>query len=387
MIEISINKDEARADEEEKEDERVEDDAEDDGGVKDDDGDSFTTAASSLSSVNVCKICHCGEEDGEPKLITPCLCSGSLKFVHQDCLHRWIKSSDIKKCELCKFTFLMQSKVKPLSEWEKLDMSSLERRKLCCSITFHLVAITCVIWSLYVLIERTTHEIEEGDLQWPFWTKLIVVAIGFTGGLVFMYIQCKVYIQICRKWRAYNRTIVVQDLPQDIIQKQKKAIQEARKPGKEDSVWISSDSEGELNETSSLEGTTPRSDSSQSSASSSTDQANAETQTSIRGITLQSALWQTSRAASTTSNTSDISVATISRLLEQMEGGGEGAGLVTVPAVIFFTESDNNNRSKRTVPNSLTPHRAALAEPLLICSHSDHSQQNQQHQQHQEPPQ
>ena len=63
-------------------------------------------------------------------------------------------------------------------------MSSLERRKLCCSITFHLVAITCVIWSLYVLIERTTHEIEEGDLQWPFWTKLIVVAIGFTGGQI-----------------------------------------------------------------------------------------------------------------------------------------------------------------------------------------------------------
>lgn len=27
-------------------------------------------------------------QDGEPKLITPCLCSGSLKFVHQDCLHR-----------------------------------------------------------------------------------------------------------------------------------------------------------------------------------------------------------------------------------------------------------------------------------------------------------
>ena len=63
-----------------------------------------------------------------------------------------------------------------------------------------------------------------------------------------MYIQCKVYIQICRKWRAYNRTIVVQDLPQDIIEKQKKAILEARKPGKEETVWISSDSEAEINE-------------------------------------------------------------------------------------------------------------------------------------------
>ena len=31
--------------------------------------------------------------------------------------------------------------VKPLVQWEKLDMSSLERRKLCCSVTFHAVSI------------------------------------------------------------------------------------------------------------------------------------------------------------------------------------------------------------------------------------------------------
>ena len=90
-------------------------------------------------------------------------------------------------------------------------MTALERRKLFCSVTFHVVAITCVIWSLYVLIDRTYQEIRDGEpLQWPFWTKLIVVAIGFTGGLVFMYIQCKVYVHLCRKWKAYNRIIVVQ---------------------------------------------------------------------------------------------------------------------------------------------------------------------------------
>lgn len=101
--------------------------------------------------------------------------------------------------------------VKPFCQWEKLDMTALERRKLFCSVTFHVVAITCVIWSLYVLIDRTYQEIRDGEpLQWPFWTKLIVVAIGFTGGLVFMYIQCKVYVHLCRKWKAYNRIIVVQ---------------------------------------------------------------------------------------------------------------------------------------------------------------------------------
>lgn len=65
-----------------------------------------------------------------------------------------------------------------LLQWEKLEMSPVEQRKVLCSITFHVVAITCVVWSLYVLIERTAEEMRSGVLEWPFWTKLVVVAIG-----------------------------------------------------------------------------------------------------------------------------------------------------------------------------------------------------------------
>lgn len=60
-----------------------------------------------------CRICHCGGTDCEQPLIRPCLCSGTLMFVHQSCLQKWIKSSDIKKCELCKYEFHMEAKVKP----------------------------------------------------------------------------------------------------------------------------------------------------------------------------------------------------------------------------------------------------------------------------------
>lgn len=42
----------------------------------------------------------------------------------------------------------------------------------------------------------------------------MVVAIGFTGGLVFMYVQCKVYIQLWRRLKAYNRVIYVQNRPE-----------------------------------------------------------------------------------------------------------------------------------------------------------------------------
>jgi hypothetical protein len=90
-------------------------------------------------------------------------------------------------------------------------MTKVERRKIFCSVTFHIIAITCVVWSLYVLIDRTSEEVRNGVLEWPFWTKLIVVAIGFAGGIVFMYVQCRMYLQLCRRWRAYNRVIYVQD--------------------------------------------------------------------------------------------------------------------------------------------------------------------------------
>ncbi|XP_068259431.1 E3 ubiquitin-protein ligase MARCHF1 isoform X1 [Nyctibius grandis] len=166
--------------------------------------------------LELCRICHC-EGDDESPLITPCRCTGTLRFVHQACLHQWIKSSDTRCCELCKYDFIMETKLKPLRKWEKLQMTTSERRKIVCSVTFHVIAITCVVWSLYVLIDRTAEEIKQGNdngvLEWPFWTKLVVVAIGFTGGLVFMYVQCKVYVQLWRRLKAYNRVIFVQNCP------------------------------------------------------------------------------------------------------------------------------------------------------------------------------
>ncbi|XP_029908215.1 uncharacterized protein marchf1 isoform X2 [Myripristis murdjan] len=168
------------------------------------------------SELEVCRICHC-EGDDEYPLITPCRCTGSLRFVHQACLNQWIKSSDTRCCELCKFDFIMETQLKPLRKWEKLQMSKSERRKIFCSVLFHLIAIVCVLWSVYVLVKRTAEEIRlgrNGVLEWPFWTKLIVVAIGFTGGLIFMYIQCKVYLQLWRRLKAFNRIITVRNCPE-----------------------------------------------------------------------------------------------------------------------------------------------------------------------------
>lgn len=52
-------------------------------------------ANSSLNGSNntiMCRICHC-EEISEEFLITPCFCTGTLRYVHQSCLQQWLKST------------------------------------------------------------------------------------------------------------------------------------------------------------------------------------------------------------------------------------------------------------------------------------------------------
>ena len=67
---------------------------------------------------NLCRICYCDEKEVDSPLIQPCLCSGTMKFIHFCCLQKWIKSKvSIKtttsencisyslkqiECELCK---------------------------------------------------------------------------------------------------------------------------------------------------------------------------------------------------------------------------------------------------------------------------------------------
>ena len=86
----------------------------------------------------VCRICYNEEEDSEKDpLVQPCICDGSLKYIHLSCLRKWISthscikldSSDnctiylIKpvECELCKTKFpdfiKYQNKLYPLLDF------------------------------------------------------------------------------------------------------------------------------------------------------------------------------------------------------------------------------------------------------------------------------
>lgn len=48
---------------------------------------------------DVCRICR-NPGDADNPLRYPCACSGSIKFVHQDCLLQWINHSKARQCEV-----------------------------------------------------------------------------------------------------------------------------------------------------------------------------------------------------------------------------------------------------------------------------------------------
>ena len=68
-----------------------------------------------------CRICYMEEEDPENPLIQPCICSGSMKYIHLLCLKHWISTRSCEQidktehccvyiikeveCELCKTKF------------------------------------------------------------------------------------------------------------------------------------------------------------------------------------------------------------------------------------------------------------------------------------------
>ena len=68
-----------------------------------------------------CRICYCEEDNEDNPLVQPCMCCGSVKYIHLKCLKQWINTRNIvqiennnkckiylKKqvdCELCKMKF------------------------------------------------------------------------------------------------------------------------------------------------------------------------------------------------------------------------------------------------------------------------------------------
>mgnify|MGYP002475727197 FL=1 len=80
---------------------------------------SFPSPFEKVPPEQACKFCFCDENTENNPLISPCQCSGSMKFIHLFCLQEWLNSKKLTRnnensichywksvdCEICKRPF------------------------------------------------------------------------------------------------------------------------------------------------------------------------------------------------------------------------------------------------------------------------------------------
>jgi len=75
-----------------------------------------------LLAKHLCRICHdCGDSEEAGLLISPCLCDGSMRWVHQNCLDQWrVQKISLtgreSACELCGFRYRFELQHSSCSE-------------------------------------------------------------------------------------------------------------------------------------------------------------------------------------------------------------------------------------------------------------------------------
>lgn len=53
---------------------------------------------------DICRVCR-SEGLADRPLFHPCICTGSIKWIHQECLVQWMRYSRKEYCELCGYRF------------------------------------------------------------------------------------------------------------------------------------------------------------------------------------------------------------------------------------------------------------------------------------------
>ncbi|KAK6104512.1 RING-variant domain family protein [Brugia pahangi] len=99
-----------------------------------------------------CRICHSFGSSEDP-LISPCRCTGSLKYVHISCLLHWLTicAHKLKRpaiCELCLYKYRLRN----IIDWQNLRLPSISRYDLRYLIVFIIAATLMFLTSITSLI-------------------------------------------------------------------------------------------------------------------------------------------------------------------------------------------------------------------------------------------
>lgn len=152
----------------------------------------FSESDSAEVESDVCRICHSNDE--MEILISPCLCTGSVKFVHHSCLMSWLQRVVMSKCELCLYPLAVKRKRKPFSKWRLPEDKPFP-----------------ILWLLTFVVAMTLNVAsiaKDGSQRCVSNPCIIFYVVGSAGallGLAFFYRWLRKTVRYISKWIALNQ--------------------------------------------------------------------------------------------------------------------------------------------------------------------------------------
>lgn len=152
-----------------------------------------------------CKICYEVENKEKGKLIKPCICSGSMKFIHEDCLKKWIEGKEnykeINVCEICKSEYKIKLDTKTVLSSSKVKKYLC--KLLCCIIGLSSILVSVCI-SLYFIVGNFT-SMSKNQMN-IFINSIVGVCVAVVG--LVTIIKCVVYSRKLYDVQLINWTVL-----------------------------------------------------------------------------------------------------------------------------------------------------------------------------------
>jgi len=165
--------------------------------------------SSSTSSMPICRICQLPSIEPTNPLISPCRCLGSIRYVHNPCLMKWLevsskKNSDPPGCELCQYQYIRHKKF-VISNWLMPSCSSKDKVLHSVFMAAIMIMITCSIITILCFKQNGDIKPRVGPNTELSASELMTLSCGvlfFLSFFVAMYVEVKaentIYQLICK---------------------------------------------------------------------------------------------------------------------------------------------------------------------------------------------
>lgn len=162
------------------------------------------------SEEKICRICL-ETEICSDKFIRPCKCSGSVKFVHEECLKSWLvslnKELDGSKCEICstqyKMNFVIKRKCLPKESCKNGGAH-------CFFIPILLTVIVMLVIIIYLLAQKyfNKHSSTEQKSYTIALTFVCAIAAFIMLGLIFNSLKEACFTPKMESWKILSQVFV-----------------------------------------------------------------------------------------------------------------------------------------------------------------------------------